>query len=258
MCLFSSVFRNVTIYVNWDPVTDLEFVHCDGLFSAKPSRSFGGNEKENIKLLFHFIITPLKLWKVQIKSSILVLYLFLDLEKALVIALNIDQKWAKKSWHHGEIKVLAISWQKVTCKLIHFFQFTWWNSSRHCKDPTPKESTNSSCLSEKKKLEVSHMSYCKNFCVAKEVFFISRLYSTELFLYWIFWKTGQSAFRCWGEASGIVLCSSYYFILFYFKWNARSNCVIKSFSNATTSFLLLLPMTSWDSVVSHRMTESSV
>lgn len=184
MCLFSSVFGKLTIYVNSDPLTDIEYGHCDGLFSAKSIISFGESEKENTKLLFHFLINPPELWKVQIKGSILVLYLFLDLEKTLVIALNIDQKWAKKSWHHGEIKVLAISWHgKVTCKLIHFFQFTWWNLSRYCKDPTHKESPNSSCLSEKKNLEVSHTSYCKGFCVAKEVFSISWLYSTELFLH---------------------------------------------------------------------------
>lgn len=168
------------------------------MVSLVPNLPFGGSEKENTKLLFHFLITPQKLWKVQIKGSILVLYLFLDLKKALVIVLNIYQKWAKKSWHRGEIKVLTISWQKVTCKLIHFFQFTWWNLSRHCKDPTHKESPNSSCLSEKKNLEVSHMSYCKSFCVAKEIFSISWLYSTELFVHWIFCNTGQSAFGCWG------------------------------------------------------------
>ena len=234
---------------------DLECGHCGGLFGAKPSISFAGSEKG--KLFFHFLIDPPKLWKVQIKGSILVLYLFLDLERALVIALNIDQKRAKKSWHHGGIQVLAISWQKVTYNLAYFFQFAWSNLSRHCKDPIHKESPNSSCLSEKKNLDVSHMSYCKSYCVAIEVFSISWLCSTELFLHWIFYNTGQSAFGCLGGASGTVLCSSHYFF-FFFKWNARSNSVIKSCSNVTISFLLLFLIVSWDPFLTSTTIESSM
>lgn len=89
MCLFSSVFMNFTKYVNSDPWQNYNMAIVMVSLVQNLYLWMKWKRKYNIISLSN---SYFKLWKFQIKCSILFLYLFLNLEEALVIALDIDQK----------------------------------------------------------------------------------------------------------------------------------------------------------------------